>query len=195
MALVGESGSGKTLSALSMLCLVPEPGRIVSGEIMFEGRDILHLGPRELQALRGNEISMIFQEPMTSLNPAVHLSASGSARRSALHQQESASRSPSGGCIVVCPGDVGIADPGRRARLVPASAFGRHAAAGDDRDGPLVRARAADSRRADDRARRHDPGAILDLIWAAAEAAGMAMLMITHDWAIVAESGPSRRST
>jgi oligopeptide/dipeptide ABC transporter ATP-binding protein len=70
LGLVGESGSGKSVTALSVLRLVPDPpGRIVAGEIHFQGRDLLTLPWEEIRALRGNQISMIFQEPMTSLNP------------------------------------------------------------------------------------------------------------------------------
>ncbi len=68
--LVGESGSGKTVTALSVLRLVPEPpGRIVSGEVLFNGADLLTLTETEMQKIRGKRIAMIFQEPMTSLNP------------------------------------------------------------------------------------------------------------------------------
>src|SRR5687767_15717187 len=70
LALVGESGCGKSVSALSVLRLLPiPPARIVSGEILFDGEDLLKLSEAELRAIRGNRISMVFQEPMTSLNP------------------------------------------------------------------------------------------------------------------------------
>jgi peptide/nickel transport system ATP-binding protein len=69
LGLVGESGCGKTVTALSILNLVPPPGKIVSGTILFEGRDLLSLDPAEMRAIRGAKISMIFQEPMTALNP------------------------------------------------------------------------------------------------------------------------------
>ncbi|MEX0637451.1 MAG: ATP-binding cassette domain-containing protein, partial [Burkholderiales bacterium] len=70
VALVGESGCGKSVSALSIMRLVDEPaGRIVSGEIVFKGRDLLKLSEEEMRGVRGREITMIFQEPMTSLNP------------------------------------------------------------------------------------------------------------------------------
>lgn len=70
LGIVGESGSGKTVTALSILRLIPSPpGRIVSGEIQFEDRNILSLSNKELRSIRGNSISMIFQDPMTSLNP------------------------------------------------------------------------------------------------------------------------------
>ena len=71
VGIVGESGSGKSVSALSILGLVPYPGRIVDGRILFEGADLLALSDREMQRIRGNRIGMIFQEPMTSLNPVL----------------------------------------------------------------------------------------------------------------------------
>ncbi len=72
IALVGESGCGKTVSALSILRLVAEPvGKIVSGEVFFDDIDILKLPPDEMRKIRGNKISMIFQEPQTSLNPVL----------------------------------------------------------------------------------------------------------------------------
>ncbi|MCL6451923.1 MAG: ABC transporter ATP-binding protein [Acetobacteraceae bacterium] len=71
IGIVGESGCGKTVTALSILRLVPEPGRIVDGSVLFEGEDLVKKTDREMQRIRGNEISMIFQDPMTSLNPVL----------------------------------------------------------------------------------------------------------------------------
>ena len=71
LAVVGESGSGKSMTALSLLRLVPEPGgRIIGGEVLLEGQDILKLKPHEMRRVRGSRISMVLQDPMTSLNPA-----------------------------------------------------------------------------------------------------------------------------
>jgi oligopeptide/dipeptide ABC transporter ATP-binding protein len=69
LGLVGESGSGKSVTCRSIMRLVPEPGQIVAGSIQFDGRDLLALSRREMRSIRGGEISMIFQDPMSSLNP------------------------------------------------------------------------------------------------------------------------------
>jgi peptide/nickel transport system ATP-binding protein len=71
VALVGESGSGKSMTSLSIMQLVPHPGEIVEGDITFNGQNLLELGEEQMRRVRGNEISMIFQEPMTSLNPVL----------------------------------------------------------------------------------------------------------------------------
>ena len=74
LGLVGETGAGKTTTALGILRLIPDPpGRIVSGEILYNGEDILQIRDSELRKLRGNEISMIFQDPMTALNPTMRV--------------------------------------------------------------------------------------------------------------------------
>jgi oligopeptide/dipeptide ABC transporter ATP-binding protein len=71
VGIVGESGSGKSMTALSILRLVPEPGKIVEGSITFDGRDVLALDDDELRKFRGNDVAMIFQDPMSSLNPVL----------------------------------------------------------------------------------------------------------------------------
>ncbi len=69
IGLVGESGCGKSVTALSILNLIPSPGKIISGEIVFKNQNLLELSPKTIREIRGKEISMVFQEPMTSLNP------------------------------------------------------------------------------------------------------------------------------
>src|SRR6266576_5706628 len=72
LGIVGESGSGKSVSTMALLGLIPmPPGRIVSGTAMFKGRDLLRLKKKELRKVRGNEVAMVFQDPMTSLNPVL----------------------------------------------------------------------------------------------------------------------------
>jgi oligopeptide transport system ATP-binding protein len=75
LGIVGESGSGKSVTCASLLGLIPQPpGRIESGRAMFDGTDLLHCSPAELRAIRGKRIGMIFQDPMTSLNPYLRIS-------------------------------------------------------------------------------------------------------------------------
>ena len=88
-ALVGESGCGKTVTALSIMRLVPAPaGKIVGGKIVFEGRDLLTLSKNQMREVRGGKIAMIFQEPMTSLNP-VYTVGNQIAEAIRLHQKKS----------------------------------------------------------------------------------------------------------
>jgi oligopeptide transport system ATP-binding protein len=75
VGLVGESGSGKSVTALSIMGLVPEPGRVVSGSVWFDGRDLLALQERERERIRGNDIAMVFQDPMSYLNPVTSIGA------------------------------------------------------------------------------------------------------------------------
>ena len=140
LALVGESGCGKSVSALSILRLIPiPPGKIVSGEVLFEGEDILKLDEDEIRKIRGNRIAMVFQEPMTSLNPVLTI---GKQLTEALElhlklddRRRSAPRGPA-------------ARDGRHRRgraprrRLPAPVLRRYAPARDDRDGawPATRA-------------------------------------------------------
>ncbi|MDQ6884460.1 MAG: ATP-binding cassette domain-containing protein, partial [Candidatus Dormibacteraeota bacterium] len=75
VAIVGESGSGKTMTAFSILRLVPDPGRIVSGKILFKDRDVVTMDNEEVREYRGNDVAMIFQDPMTSMNPVTKVGA------------------------------------------------------------------------------------------------------------------------
>jgi oligopeptide/dipeptide ABC transporter ATP-binding protein len=75
VAVVGESGCGKTITALSVLRLVPEPGKIVSGKILFKGRNVVEMDDDQVRSYRGNDVAMIFQDPMTSMNPVTKVGA------------------------------------------------------------------------------------------------------------------------
>ncbi|HEY6837348.1 MAG TPA: ATP-binding cassette domain-containing protein, partial [Geobacteraceae bacterium] len=75
LAIVGESGCGKSVTASSLMRLVPSPGKIMTGAIIFSGQDLMRLTDEEMRSLRGNRISMIFQDPMTALNPVLTVGA------------------------------------------------------------------------------------------------------------------------
>ena len=133
------------------------PAEIGAGsEIWFDGREILSLPDGEMRKLRGNEMAMIFQEPLTSLNP-VFTVGDQIAEQVKLHKKVSRTRRPRDRAVEMLR-LVGIPSPGAAREAVPARAVRRHAPARDDRHGALVRAEAAHRRRADDRARRDRPG-------------------------------------
>jgi len=117
VAIVGESGSGKSVGAMSILRLIPDPpGRITQGEILFAGRDLLSLSAEEMREVRGSEIGMIFQEPMTSLNPVLTI---GRQITETLQQHRGADRATADRRAVELLTLVGIADPERRLRQYP----------------------------------------------------------------------------
>ncbi|HKJ03990.1 MAG TPA: ABC transporter ATP-binding protein [Geopsychrobacteraceae bacterium] len=116
LALVGESGCGKSMTALSLLRLLPEPGRVVGGEIHFEGQDLLRLPLHEMQRIRGNRISMIFQEPMTSLNPVFRI---GDQISEVLILHEGMSKVEAREKVEELLHQVGISDPTGRLRDYP----------------------------------------------------------------------------
>ena len=117
LGLVGESGSGKSVTALSILRLIPDPpGKIVAGSIQFEGRDLLQLSWEEIRRVRGNEISMIFQEPMTSLNPVFTI---GSQVMEGILEHRRCSRREAFDRAVAMLDMVGIPDPRSRMNDYP----------------------------------------------------------------------------
>ena len=117
IAIVGESGCGKSVSALSILRLVADPpGRVVGGSIRFEGKDLLKLSDEELREIRGRDIAMVFQEPMTSLNPVLTI---GRQLTETLEQHLGMSQVQAVARAVELLGMVGIADPERRLKQYP----------------------------------------------------------------------------
>ncbi len=117
VGLVGESGSGKSVTALSILRLIPDPpGKIVEGSILFRGRDLLKMSCEEIRAIRGKEISMIFQEPMTSLNPVFTI---GMQLTEAVLQHERVSKKEAFARSVEMLELVGIPDPASRMNDYP----------------------------------------------------------------------------
>ncbi len=119
IGIVGESGCGKTMLSLSILRLVPHPGRITSGSIVFKGDNLLDLSEKEMRSIRGDRISMIFQEPMTSLNPVFTIGAQ-IAEVILLHQKSRASNKKEALKIAAdMLGLVGIPEPGKRIKEYP----------------------------------------------------------------------------
>jgi oligopeptide transport system ATP-binding protein len=117
VAIVGESGSGKSVGAMSVLRLIPDPpGRITAGQVLFDGRDLLSLSEEEMRKLRGNAIGMIFQEPMTSLNPVLTI---GRQITETLEQHRGTPKAAAYQRAQELLSLVGIADAGRRLKQYP----------------------------------------------------------------------------
>ncbi len=137
LALVGESGCGKSISALALMGLLPPGFRRDSGHILLDGEDLAAATPGRLRALRGNRLSMIFQEPMTASNP---LYTVGDQIAEALRLHAARRKAARARALATARGR---ADPGAgaAARRLSARALRRHAAAGDDRDGARLPSR------------------------------------------------------
>ena len=186
VALVGESGCGKSVTSLSILRLIPEPpGKYMGGEIFFEGRDLLKLSEREMRSVRGKDIAMIFQEPMTSLNP-VYTIGDQIAEAVTLHQhvsQDQAYRIAEDALH-----DVGIADPHRRLREYP------HQMSGGMRQRVMIAMALSCQPKlliADEPTTALDvtiQAQILELLRKLQRERGMSILLITHDLGVVAEN-------
>ena len=186
LAVVGESGSGKSVTSLSILRLVPDPpGRIVGGSIRFKGRELLTLSDAEMRAVRGKEISMIFQEPMTSLNP-VHTCGDQIAEVVRLH--EGLDRAAARERAIEMLRLVGIPAPEVRVYEFP------HQMSGGMRQRVMI-AMALACRPAlliaDEPTTALDvtiQAQILELLQRLRRELGMAVLLITHDLGVVAET-------
>src|SRR5256885_15156751 len=117
LGLVGESGSGKSVTALSVLRLIPDPpGRIVEGEILYKGRELLKLPWDDIREIRGNEISMVFQEPMTSLNPVFTI---GMQVMEVILAHQKVSKQEAYSRAVEILTEVGIPEPDKRMKQYP----------------------------------------------------------------------------
>ena len=184
VAIVGESGCGKSVTSLSILRLVPQPPGRTAGAIRFDGRDLLALPEREMRRLRGNEIGMIFQEPMTALNPVLTVGRQiGESLR--LHRGLSAKAAEDRAVAMLEL--VGISAPGRRVREYP------HQLSGGMRQRVMIAmALACDPKLliADEPTTALDvtvQAQILDLMRDLKRRLGSAIVLITHDLGVVAE--------
>ncbi len=184
LCLVGESGSGKSLTALSIMRLVQPPGRITSGEIRFRGRDLLTLSEREMQDVRGAEIGLIFQEPMTALNPVFTI---GNQLEETLRIHGRATRRTARGKAIELLAAVSVPEPERRAREYA------HQLSGGLRQRALIAmALACDPKLliADEPTTALDvtiQAQILDLLRDLQRKMGLGLLLVTHDLGVVAE--------
>ncbi len=185
LALVGESGCGKSMTALSLLRLVPSPGKIVEGEIFFRGENLLCIPEEEMRRIRGNQIAMIFQEPMTSLNPVFRVEHQiGEVLR--LHKGLDAGQARDAAIELLH--QVGIPSPEQRVREYP------HQLSGGMRQRVMIAmALACDPSLliADEPTTALDvtiQAQIMELLRNLQQKRHMATLLITHDLGVVAES-------
>ncbi len=185
LCLVGESGSGKSVTALSVLRLIPTPpGRYVEGEIVFDGQDLLKKPEKDMCDVRGNAISMVYQEPMTSLNPVFTI---GMQIREALHIHKGLSRRESDERAAHMLSLVGIPDPVARLKDYP------HQLSGGMRQRVMIAMALCCEPRlllADEPTTALDvtiQAQILDLLRKLKRELGMTILFITHDLGVVAE--------
>lgn len=184
LGLVGESGCGKSLSALSVLGLVPQPGRVAAGSIVFNGEELLNAPSGRMRQIRGAEISMVFQEPMTSLNPVFTVGRQVAEVIKA-HRETSAGEAWARAEEMLAK--VGIPEPARRARSYP------HQLSGGLRQRVMIAMALALSPplvMADEPTTALDvtiQAQILGLMRALQEESGAAFLLISHNLAVVAQ--------
>ena len=184
LAVVGESGCGKSVTAMSILRLLPEPPAKIAGSIRFQGEELLKCSEREMRGIRGNEISMIFQEPMTSLNPVLTV---GRQLGETLRLHEGLDRKAAERRALEMLALVGIPEPRRRLREYP------HQLSGGMRQRVMIAMALACNPKlliADEPTTALDvtiQAQILDLMRDLKRRVGAAIVLITHDLGIVAE--------
>ena len=185
LGLVGESGCGKSITALSIMRLISPPGKIVSGEIIFDGKDLLKFSDAEMRQIRGDDIAMIFQDPMTSLNPVFTV---GEQIAEALRLHRKLSRSDARAAAIEAMREVAIPDPARRVDDYP------HQLSGGMRQRVMIAmALACDPKLliADEPTTALDvtiQAQILELLNELRKSRDLAVLLITHDLGVVAET-------
>lgn len=185
MGIVGESGSGKTITAMSVMRLIPNPpGRIVGGSILYKGTDLVTMSETKMRDIRGNQISMIFQDPMTSLNPVLTV---GFQIAEVLFIHRRRTKKEAMQRAVEMLQQVGIPEPEKRARNYP------HQLSGGMRQRAMIAMALACNPSlliADEPTTALDvtiQAQILDLMQKLQEQTGTAIIMITHDLGVVAE--------
>src|SRR6476469_4590040 len=184
LGLVGESGCGKSMTALSVMRLIAPPGKIVEGEILFDGQDLLKLSDAEMRQMRGDDIAMIFQDPMTSLNPVFTV---GEQIAEALRLHRKLSRKDAKHAAIEAMREVAIPDPARRIDDYP------HQLSGGMRQRVMIAmALACDPKLliADEPTTALDvtiQAQILELLNELRKNRELAVLLITHDLGVVAE--------
>jgi oligopeptide/dipeptide ABC transporter, ATP-binding protein, C-terminal domain len=184
LGLVGESGCGKSMTALSIMRLITPPGKIVNGEILFDGKDLLKLSDSEMREMRGDDIAMIFQDPMTSLNPVYTV---GEQIAEALRLHRKLSRSQARNATIEAMREVAIPDPARRVNDYP------HQLSGGMRQRVMIAMALACNPKlliADEPTTALDvtiQAQILELLDELRKQRELAVLLITHDLGVVAE--------
>ncbi len=184
LGIVGESGSGKTVSSLTTLGLTRNQGARISGRIMFEGRDLVQLPEEELRRIRGNDIAMIFQDPLSSLHPLYRV---GRQLTEAVHTHRDVSRQQARDRAIELLGLVGIPDPAKRVDEYP------HEFSGGMRQRVMIAMALANEPKlliADEPTTALDvtvQAQILALMERLQSELGMAIVIITHDLGVVAE--------
>jgi peptide/nickel transport system ATP-binding protein len=185
LGIVGESGCGKSVTALSLLRLIPAPGRVAAGRILLDGRDLLALSEAQMRQIRGNRVAMVFQEPMTSLNPVLTI---GRQISETLVRHEGLSRQAARRRAVELLDLVRIAEPQRRLLQYP------HELSGGMRQRVVIAMALSCSPKllvADEPTTALDVSVqaqILDLLTELKRATGMGLILITHDLGVVAET-------
>ncbi|STE82720.1 dipeptide ABC transporter ATP-binding protein [Escherichia coli] len=139
VGIVGESGSGKSVSSLAIMGLIDYPGRVMAEKLEFNGQDLQRISEKERRNLVGAEVAMIFQDPMTSLNPCYTVGFPELWKR--LRCIRAATKVPAVSEPIDLLNQVGIPDPASRLDVYPASAFRRHEPARDDRHGDCLSAK------------------------------------------------------
>ena len=185
LAIVGESGSGKSVTSLSVMGLLAEPGHVAGGSMEFEGKDLVTLPEREYRELRGNDMAMIFQEPMTSLNPVYRV---GKQIVEAIRTHENVSKKEARERAIDMLRKVGIPSPEKRIDDYP------HQMSGGMRQRVMIAMALACNPKlliADEPTTALDvtiQAQILDLLRRLRDDTGMAVLLITHDLGVVSET-------